>query len=141
MKTLVLACILALAAPGCAAVMAVLPAVVSIVTDAMLILDQIEDHVRLFFKSRPDAETEAKVQAAVSRARAALVALNRTAQGVEAADDQRLAEAFAAFREAYEALLEVVAPFGVQTQPGGFAIAQPGVLYVPQPLALQPRLR
>lgn len=144
-RALFLACVLALSAPGCGAVMSVLPTVVSIVTDAMMILDQIDSHVSLLFEHNPAiaAETKAKVQASLGKARAALNALNRAAQGVEAADDQRLVEAFTAFREAYAELLVVVAPFGVQTASAGgtFQVAAAGVLYVPAPLALRPQLR
>lgn len=142
-RSLLLALSLALAVPGCAAVMSILPKVVSIVTDAMMILDQIDQHTELFFKNVPNPELQAKVATALGKARAALNALNRTAQGIEDADDQRLAEAFRAFQEAYAELLVVVAPFGVQTASAGgtFQVASAGVLYVPAPLALRPSLR
>lgn len=127
-----------LATPSCAAVMSFLPKVVSIVTDALLIIDQIQSHVDLYFRARPDADAQEKANAAIGKARAALNALNRTAQGVEAADDQRLAEAFDAFREAYAELLKVVAPFGVATaNAGAFQVATAGTLYVPAPLAMR----
>lgn len=128
-----------LAAPGCAAVVSALPAVVAAVTDAALVVDSIERFVTRYFVAKPDPARQKDVEAALARARAALDVALRVAQGAEKLDQQQVDAAFAEFRLAYEELLVLVKPLGVSS--GEALRATPGGLAVPEPMALKLRLR
>jgi hypothetical protein len=118
MRQITIALTLALSLVACAPVLSALPTVISAVVDGVQILDMIAQHADLVLaQTNADAATKAKVHEALARARAALNAALRAAQGAEQAGnlDQASAEAaFAAFKEAYLALLEVVRPLGVR---------------------------
>src|SRR5688500_16867770 len=130
---------LVMTAPGCAAVVSALPSVIAAVTDAMLILDQIEDFVRRYFAANPDPAREKKFDVAMTRCRSALVAAQRTAKGAEKLDQQKVDEAFAEFKVAYRELAALCATIpGLRVQkPGEKPLtARPGELAVPAPEAL-----
>lgn len=129
------------ATPGCAAVLAALPTVIAAVTDAMMILDQIEVWVNAYFAAHPDKEKQERVVQALGKTRNALVAANRTCSGAEKLDQAKVDDAFADFKVAYA---ELVALCG-GLPGGGFKVAKkgepllaatPGGLTVPEPQAL-----
>jgi hypothetical protein len=135
LRAFVLALSLVVAASSCAAVVASLPKVIAVVTDASLILNQIDSFVNGVFTVKPDAELQKKYAQAMEVARKALAAANRIAAGSEHLTQQQVAEAFADFRVAYQDLLALVGPLGVST--GNGDKAAPGMLNVPEPLALK----
>lgn len=138
MRALALALALLLT-PACAGVLAFLPKIVNVVSDAILILEQIQQHVDLQFAATPNADLQSKVNQALSKARSALNAVTQAANGAQEADDGNLVAAFDAFRQAYAELLVIVAPFKVQTASGVMRLGvEEGILYVPAPLALRP---
>jgi len=138
-RALVLALALVFTVGSCAAVVASLPKVIAIVSDASLILDAIDGFVSNVFKAKPDPELEKKVDTAIAKARLALAAANRTATGAENLSQSQLTEAFSDFRVAYQDVLALVGPLGVTTGngPGNGLKAAPGTLQVPEPLALK----
>lgn len=130
---------------GCGPVLSALPKVIAAVTDGIQILDMIEQHADLvLLQTNADAPTKAKVHEALTRAKAALNAALRSAQGAEEAGklDQANADmAFASFKEAYEQLLVVVGPLGVkETGDANLMSARAStsgnMLMVPRPEAL-----
>lgn len=125
--------------PGCAAVASVLPDVIAAVTDGVLILDQIEDFVRRYFAANPNPEKEKALAKALAKARGALIAAQRASKGAEKLDQQKVDEAFADFRVAYQelrALVDGVPGFRVQKPGEPKLTAGPGELVVPEPEAL-----
>lgn len=127
---------------GCAAVVAALPGIIAAVVDGMQVLDAIEAFVARFFASKPDAATQAKIQAALDKCRSALNVALRVAQGTDAASNAKTDAAFDEFKRAYLELLALVRPFGVQQASGALrAEVSPAGdhLTVPEPLALAPR--
>jgi hypothetical protein len=139
---LLVASLLALLAVGtstCGAIVSALPTVIAAVTDAVLILDQIEDFARAFFLAHPNADKEKAVARAVGKARAALITAQRAAKGAEKLDQARVDDAFADFRVAYQelrAVLDGVPGLRVQRPGGPRLAAGPGELVVPEPEAL-----
>lgn len=127
---------------GCNAlgpIISALPEIIAVVTDATLILDQIEAFVRRFFAARPDPDKEQAVARALGRARAALVAAQRTAKGAQNLDQQKIDEAFADFKVAYRELRGLVDGIpGLRVARAGEPTlsATPGELVVPEPEAL-----
>lgn len=127
---------------GCGAIVAALPAVIAAVTDAVLILDQIEDFVRRYFAANPSPEREKAVFAALGRCRSALVVAQRSAKGVQELDQQQMDAAFADFKVAYQqltALLDGIPGLRVQRTGEPPLAAGPDQLIVPAPEALAPR--
>jgi len=133
MKRLLLALAL-FGTPSCATVVSALPAVISAVVDGALVLDTIASFIRRYFAERPNPDALAKVEIAIARARAALDAALRIAQGAQKLDQAKIDEAFADFRVAYQELLILVQPFGISS--GDKMAATPGGLQVPAPLAI-----
>ena len=113
---------------SCAAVLQALPIVVAAVQDSAMILDVIER----FVHSRPGKHDE--VDAKIAKARAALMAALRTAQGIEKLDQAKVDAAFADFKAAYMELLVISGPLGVHS--GEKLALAPGGLVVPEPVAL-----
>lgn len=131
-----LAAALALPIAGCARFVSKLPVVISMVTDGTMVLDTIEAFVHKFFEAHPSPEKQQKIGAAIAQARIALHAALRTAHGAEKLNQSKVDEAFADFRDAYRALIELVGPLGIQS--GDRLAVTPGGLMVPEPLALKP---
>jgi hypothetical protein len=122
---------------ACATVAAHLPSVIAAVTDGVMVLDTIDRFADAYFSSHgADPRTQAKVDGAIERARAALNAALRAAQGAEHLTQEQIDAAFADFRAAYAELLALVAPLGVRQGTGETLRASPGNLVVPEPLAL-----
>ena len=124
---------------GCATVAAVLPDVISAVTDGAQILDAIESFMRLVFVAHPDPDTEAKVAAALAKARTALNVALRTAQGAKDVTDERVDQAFEEFKQAYLELLALCRPYGVTPAklPHARMATSGQTLQVPEPLAFR----
>lgn len=136
-RALVLAVALVFSVSSCAAVVSTLPKVVSIVSDAALIVDAIDSFVDNVFQVKPDTELQSKVDLAIARTRLALAMANRLATGTEKITQAQLVAAFEDFRVAYQELLALVAPLGVSTS-GDLALkATAGGLQVPEPMALR----
>lgn len=141
MRTLVTGLLVAtLCLQGCAAVLSALPTVISWVTDAATILDQIDSFAGLFFSQHPDAETQRYVEVAIAKARASLNAALRATQGGQELSKEQLDKAFEDFRAAYAELLAVVGPIGVkQAGQARYGMSTNGTeLVVPPPLAMLP---
>jgi hypothetical protein len=143
LRGFVLGLALVFSVSSCAAVVASLPKVIAVVTDASLILDQINTFVNGVFAAadaagKPETDLQKKFNEAITKARSALAAANRTAAGAENLSQSQIAEAFADFRAAYQDLLALVGPLGVSTGNGnGDKAASSGPsLQVPEPLAL-----
>ncbi len=121
---------------GCSFLRALpLEKVVAVVQDATLILDQVESFVGTYFKAHPAPDKERQAIDAIQRARAALVATQRAADGFGAVVEGAYLASLADFREAYEAMLKALE--GVP----GFAVGEglrsgPDGLVVPPPRAL-----
>lgn len=122
--------------PGCGAVVALLPKVVAVATDAILIIDQIQRFVDRWFAARPDPERQKEVQKALDRSKVALDLALRISQSAEKVRDRQVAAAMAEFRKAYADLLSMVEPLGVRQVGRGEGLsAPPTALLVPCPLA------
>jgi hypothetical protein len=127
---------------ACAPIMAALPTVIAAVTDAVVILDQIEAFVDAYFARNPDPPKQALAAKAIAKTRASLNTALRTSRGTEELNQERVDQAFAEFRAAYQDLLVVVGPLGVR--PPGALTAAPAsgeVLEVPEPEALHLSVR
>jgi len=123
---------------GCATLIDFLPKVVATVTDAVLIIDEIERFVDAFFSVKPDPVLQAKVDVAISVTRQALGVALRTTDGAEHLSKQEADAAFDQFRKAYAELLILLKPLGiVSAGRNDLLAALPGKLIVPEPLALR----
>jgi hypothetical protein len=136
-----LAAALTVSAAGCGAALSLLPKVIGGVTEAMLIVDSIESFVDDFFASNPDPQKEAIAQRSIDTARAALTTALRTAHGAENLSKAEADAAFDDFAVAYVELVRTLQGLGVRLKVGepGKMAAEPGVLVVPEPLAIQGR--
>jgi hypothetical protein len=134
LRAFVLGLALVFTVGSCAAVVASLPKVIAVVTDASLILNQIDSFVNGVFAVKPDAELQKKYAVVMAATRKALAAANRIATGSQDLTQSQINDAFAEFRAAYQDLLALVGPLGVTT--GNGDKAAPGTLQVPEPLAL-----
>lgn len=123
-----------LGAGGCAAVMSFLPTVIAAVSDATMILDQIQTFVTNYYRDHPDATKEKQAMLALAKARSALIGAQRAAQGAEKLDQKKIDEAFQDFKVAYQEVLAIVGPLGV-TSGDGLHATEHG-LTVPTPEAL-----
>lgn len=123
---------------GCAAFAKALPQIVSLVTDAVLVVQQIEGFTDGYFRAHPDPKREADVADALARARHALIAVERAAAAGEALSSENYLAALGAFREAYEALLVACSGMpGLRVVKGTEdAVAGPGEVVVPEPMLL-----
>lgn len=122
---------------GCAGLVSLLPKVVSIATDAAMILDGIQAFVSSYFVAAPNPELQAKVDDAITDCRVSLQIALRTADGAESLSRSEVDEAFDAFKAAYLELMQLVGPLGVKQALPGVDTMQvsPQSLTVPQPLA------
>lgn len=108
-------------ATACAPVLAALPTVIAAVVDAGQIVDTIEAFVDRYFQLHPDPAKQAEIGLAVQRCRLALNVVVKLAEGSQDLDDQKIDQAFDEFKQAYVALLHLVAPYGVKVAPKGEA--------------------
>lgn len=145
MKKTIVAMFLALSSltlGGCAALSSILPKVVDVmkqVGDAALVLDQIGSFVDQFFAAHPDNATAVEVHKRLSVARKALVVLERAGDASGDLKAGKGASALAAFREAYDSLIDLVNSLGgtmkVERRPGTLT-ATPGVDVILAPSVL-----
>ena len=140
-KLVLICCCLGLPAGGCAAIMPVIPQIVSVVTDAMLIMDIIDTTARTFFDTHPQVSPEVRQKYADVYAKA-LNALNVAQAALRAAEDLDQAQydrAFAEFKQAYSELMDLLGKQGMVQ--GQYLAATPGQhVYLPEPLALTYRV-
>lgn len=127
-------------ASGCATLAALLPEVITKVTDAMLIISQVEAVADDFFATFPDPEKAKLVDAAIRKTRTALNVALRAAKGAGDLTEDEVDAAFENFAVAYRELISLCSTYGVPIREGDpsdpkFA-ATPGVQVVPEPLAL-----
>ena len=135
---IVLALVLSGAVSGCA-LASVLPTVITVVQDAILIIDEIQGFVDQYFAGQPDPIKQRAVQAAIGRARTALDLALRTSKGTADVSDKQVAAALDEFRAAYADLLKLVEPLGVHQLGEPLASAGQYGLLVPSPLAIDVR--
>jgi hypothetical protein len=120
---------------GCASFISKLPVVVAAVTDGMLVLDSIEAFSNVYFAGHPDTAKQAQISSLIAKTRTALDAALRIVNGATSLNQAKVDEAFVEFRTAYTELIAVVESIGVKAY-GTTLKASPGVLIVPEPLAL-----
>ncbi len=137
---LIMLALSAIAVPACAAFVSALPVIIAVANYAAMVLDDIQHFADIWFRTHPDASKQAAVDAAVSKCRAALALAERATAGAEALDQKQVDAAFADFREAYTALLDLVAPIGVKAVGPGVQ-APPGGLQVPSAESLTPKVK
>jgi len=138
---------------GCAALVAALPTVSAVVSDAIAVVGMIESAVTAYFAAHPGTSAvQTTITAAIAKTKAALVTGEQALAGVEQASQAQMAGAFADFSTAFGDLMALVAPLGiVPAQPvvttvlpivsdGGVTKAapiQPGATVIPMPLAVR----
>lgn len=121
---------------GCGALPA-LPFVIegiSVVSEALPIIDAIADFVQKRFLKTPNPELEAKVDDALEKTRATLAAAGHAARAAKAASEKDMSGAIEEFVKAYCELLALVEPLGISVAGAGLK-ASPGgdKLQVPAP--------
>lgn len=122
---------------SCKEFLAALPKVVSVVQDAMLILDQVESFTDQYFKAHPNHEREKAVKDGLARSRSALIAVQRAGVGADKLDRGATLSAIADFQAAYGELLKACEGIpGLNVGALGDA-APPGGLTIPEPLAMR----
>lgn len=147
LATMLLGLAVSTSAVGCAAIMAALPTIIAAVTDAVIVLDQIEAWIRRYFAAHPNPEKEEQVAKAIGKTRNALNAANRTCAGVEKLDQVQVDAAFADFKVAYQELTALCAGLpgaGLrvkQPNEGPLLMATDDMLSVPPASALVPRIK
>jgi hypothetical protein len=126
--------------PGCPEFWRVLPSIVSAVTDAILVLDQVESFVGAYFAANPNPEQQKKVATAIGKCRNALTVAQRATKGVDKLGQEEVDAAFAEFRAAWVELSALITGIpGIRVQRAGEPTlsAAPGQLVVPEPEALR----
>lgn len=142
LKLLLLCACLGLPVGGCAAIMPLLPKIVSVVTDAMLVMDIIDTAARTYFDTHPQVTPEVRQKYAnvYTKALAALKAAQAACRGAEELDQAQYDQAFAEFRKAYAELMELLGKQGMLQ--GQYLAAAPGEqVYIPEPVALSYRVQ
>jgi hypothetical protein len=123
---------LGVSSTGCEAFVQALPAAIPIVTNSLMLVQQIADFASQYFKAAPNPDRERAVAESVSKTRGALIDAHK-----KSASTDDVNAAFSGFRAEYGALLEAcrgipgfsVAPDGEEPTFG----ASPGTLVVPSP--------
>lgn len=141
MKILLLLAALSVPAASCASLSSALPLVVAGIQDAALILDAIQTFANDVFRKLPDEIKQRDLNAAVARARTALDLALRLATAADDLDQRKIDAAFLAFRDAYADVLRLGFDLGIRPGDVGAPRAAPGILTVPQPLAMTLRVR
>lgn len=139
----VIACAACFAAtPSCATVAAYLPTVIAAVTDGALVVQGIERFADRYFERRPDPDLQKKTDIAIARVRSALDLALHAASAADAHNRADVDKAMVEVRAAYTALVALLRPIGLMTDPGGGALkALPGDrLLVPDQLTLTLRV-
>lgn len=124
-------------ATGCAAILPAIPKIVSVITDAMSILQIIDGAANEFFRTHPDVPPEVRAKYVTLHAKAvsALNGANHSLRGVEDLDQGDVDAAFAEFKAAYRELADFLASEGIMS--GGTMKAGDGsTIAIPEPEAL-----
>lgn len=138
-----IALVLLATAPGCAAVVAALPTIITAVTDATLVLGQIQHFADLFFKDFPDATKQKQVDEAIAKCEDALSAAEHATVGGQDLTQEQIDAAFDNFKTAYQELMVIVGPLGVMQDRNTKTFkARPGrQLFVPHADAMVPKIK
>jgi hypothetical protein len=138
-KAVVLAIFLSLSAPavvGCGATLGtIIATVLTVVQDAVLILDNIEAFVNA--TTTIPAETKAKIDDVIAKCRNALAVANHAAAGGQALNSKDVQAALKEFELAFNELMDLVGKFGVTMVGEGNASGAPTKLMIPRPMALR----
>ena len=137
---LALALTLCVAAPvntGCAAVLPVIPKIVAVITDAIAIMQIIDNAVQTYFATHPDVPAKVKQAYALAYRKAmdGLNAANHALTGVEDLDQQQYDAAFEEFKQAYLDLLDLLAKQGLM-QGNQLRVSPTETVELPEPAAL-----
>jgi hypothetical protein len=118
-------------------VLPILSSVIAAITEAGQVLDAIDIAAQRHFANTPNKSLEEEYGLAMSKARLALSAAMRTAKGAEKLDQQKVDQAFADFRKAYQDVIELLGPYGIvaTSQDGNYGTTGVQVV-VPEPMAL-----
>jgi hypothetical protein len=129
---LTLALSVALSQASCAAMFAALPTIIAAAETASDVINAIDSFVQ-------QREHDHAIDVAITKARAALIAVRRAAAGAKDLHDGDLQAALTEFQAAYQAVLDLVAPLGIHAPPddGRLAAPSPGELIVPSAPALR----
>jgi len=125
---------------GCAAFWNALPAVTTVIETGNTVLAQIETWCDAYFRARPNDALQAKIDEGLTKTRDALIVLEDATRATKDIHDANLQAALAAFEDAYQVLLELVSPLGVETSGKMSAAAGPH-LHVPSTLTIEGGLR
>lgn len=129
--------------PSCAPVIAALPQVVAVITDAIATLSVIDKAVEQWMDAHPsiDPAKRARYREAYTRCVNALNAANHALAGVEKLDQSQVDAAFAEFKTAYYALRDLLVIEGVARADaqGRLSVGDDAVV-LPEPEALTFRL-
>lgn len=99
---------------GCPALIAALPTVSAIVSDAIAVVGMIEGAVTAYYQSHPGTSAvQTEIVAAIAKTKAALVTGEQTLAGIENASQAQMAAAFSDFSAAFGDLMTLVAPLGI----------------------------
>jgi len=116
-----------------------LPTVISVISEAAVVLDSIEAAGNDHFARNPDEATAKKFRKGISKARSSLALASRLSKGTDAAAKQDIDAAFDEFKKAYSDVLALLGPLGVVAPSSGDGtMAAPdgdGPLMVPPPEA------
>jgi hypothetical protein len=138
-KALVLALFLSFSAPamiGCGATLGtIIATVLTVVQDAVLILDNIEAFVNS--TTSIPTETKAKIDDALAKCRNALAVANHAAAGGQALNSKDVQAALAEFELAFNELMNLVGKFGVTMVGEDNAYGAPTKLMIQRPMALR----
>lgn len=137
LKALLLATALALPVTGCAAVLPAVTQILNVVTDALVVLNIIDNAVNEYFDNAPLTPPRVKRQylELYRKALAALAAAQHALEGVEDLDQQEYDKAFQEFRDAYAELRELLRREGLMRE-NYLQTAKGEMVLVPEPQAL-----
>lgn len=100
---------------GCGATLGtIIATVISVITDAALIVDQVQDFVDTYFDGKPDPVVQAKVTAIIGKCKTALIMMDRAAKGGQDLNSKDVVAAMKDFQEAFAELMILVEPLGVK---------------------------
>ena len=145
MKRLFALVLVALLTTGCGAVGAaigMLATVTAVIAEAGHVLNTVDALTHRYLAQHPDPVLAQQYAAAYAKTELALGAALRIAKGAEKLDQQKVDEALAEFRVAYQQLLALLGPYGIvaSSQDGTYGVTPNGTPMVPHPMAMQLRV-
>lgn len=115
MKKLIATVIVFIALVGCGATLGtIIATVISVITDAALIVDQVQGFVDTYFDGKPDPVVQSKVTAIIGKCKTALIMMDRAAKGGQDLNSKDVVAAMKDFQEAFAQLMILVEPLGVK---------------------------